>query len=85
MKYCSGSMNPSALRFPGPRRFDIACLGRLAVDLYAQQVGARLEDVAYAEAELALTAPLVQAGVLDGVARLEPDYIAGLLADGSSL
>ena len=38
-------MNPSALRFPGPRRFDIACLGRLAVDLYAQQVGARLEDV----------------------------------------
>ena len=36
----------SGLRFPGPRRFDIACLGRLAVDLYAQQVGARLEDVA---------------------------------------
>ncbi len=29
---------------PG-RRFDIACLGRLAVDLYAQQLGARLEDV----------------------------------------
>ncbi|HEX7689634.1 MAG TPA: 5-dehydro-2-deoxygluconokinase, partial [Burkholderiaceae bacterium] len=27
------------------RRFDLACLGRLAVDLYAQQVGARLEDV----------------------------------------
>jgi len=27
------------------RRFDIACLGRLAVDLYAQQFGARLEDV----------------------------------------
>jgi 5-dehydro-2-deoxygluconokinase len=36
----------SGLRFPGPRRFDIACLGRLAVDLYAQQVGSRLEDVA---------------------------------------
>jgi 5-dehydro-2-deoxygluconokinase len=34
------------LQFPGPRRFDIACLGRLAVDLYAQQFGARLEDVA---------------------------------------
>ena len=33
------------MRFPGPRRFDLACLGRLAVDLYAQQVGARLEDV----------------------------------------
>ncbi len=30
---------------PAGRRFDIACLGRLAVDLYAQQVGARLEDV----------------------------------------
>ena len=35
----------SRLRFPGPRRFDIACLGRLAVDLYAQQVGSRLEVV----------------------------------------
>ena len=29
---------------PG-RSHDLACLGRLAVDLYAQQVGARLEDV----------------------------------------
>ena len=36
----------SSLRFPGPRRFDLACIGRLAVDLYAQQVGSRLEDVA---------------------------------------
>ncbi|MES2960619.1 MAG: 5-dehydro-2-deoxygluconokinase [Pseudomonadota bacterium] len=36
----------SRLRFPGPRRFDLACLGRLAADLYAQQVGSRLEDVA---------------------------------------
>ncbi|MDE2397365.1 MAG: 5-dehydro-2-deoxygluconokinase [Burkholderiales bacterium] len=33
------------LRFPQGRRFDLACLGRLAVDLYAQQFGARLEDV----------------------------------------
>ena len=33
------------LSFPSGRRFDLACLGRLAVDLYAQQVGARLEDV----------------------------------------
>src|SRR5689334_11992151 len=32
------------LTFPGPRRFDLACLGRLAVDLYAQQVGCSLED-----------------------------------------
>ena len=33
------------MNIPQGRRFDIACLGRLAVDLYAQQVGARLEDV----------------------------------------
>ncbi len=36
----------SFLDIPAGRRFDLACLGRLAVDLYAQQVGARLEDVA---------------------------------------
>lgn len=30
--------------FPAGRRIDIACLGRLAVDLYAQQFGSRLED-----------------------------------------
>ncbi|MFL6629750.1 MAG: 5-dehydro-2-deoxygluconokinase [Vitreoscilla sp.] len=34
------------LDIPAGRRFDLACLGRLAVDLYAQQVGSRLEDVA---------------------------------------
>ena len=32
-------------RFAPDRTRDIVCLGRLAVDLYAQQVGARLEDV----------------------------------------
>jgi 5-dehydro-2-deoxygluconokinase len=32
-------------RFAAGRSRDIICLGRLAVDLYAQQVGARLEDV----------------------------------------
>jgi 5-dehydro-2-deoxygluconokinase len=32
-------------RFATGRTRDIVCLGRLAVDLYAQQVGARLEDV----------------------------------------
>jgi 5-dehydro-2-deoxygluconokinase len=37
-------MTASPLRFPQGRRFDLACLGRLAVDLYAQQVGCRLED-----------------------------------------
>ncbi len=31
--------------FAAGRRFDIICLGRLAVDFYAQQIGARLEDV----------------------------------------
>ena len=32
-------------RFAAGRPFDIVCLGRLAVDFYAQQIGARLEDV----------------------------------------
>lgn len=32
-------------RFAAHRALDVICLGRLAVDLYAQQVGARLEDV----------------------------------------
>ncbi|HSI59944.1 MAG TPA: 5-dehydro-2-deoxygluconokinase, partial [Ideonella sp.] len=39
-------MTTHSLTIPPGRRFDLACLGRLAVDLYAQQVGARLEDVA---------------------------------------
>jgi len=34
----------STLQFPTGRRFDLACLGRLAVDLYSQQVGCPLED-----------------------------------------
>ncbi|MCO7614057.1 5-dehydro-2-deoxygluconokinase [Pseudomonas chlororaphis] len=33
-------------RFASGRQVDLICLGRLGVDLYAQQVGARLEDVA---------------------------------------
>jgi 5-dehydro-2-deoxygluconokinase len=33
------------LNFPSGRSHDLACLGRLAVDLYAQQFGVRLEDV----------------------------------------
>ncbi len=32
------------LNIPEGRRFDLACLGRLAVDLYAEQVGCALED-----------------------------------------
>lgn len=34
----------SALNFPSGRRIDLACLGRVAVDLYAQQFGSPLED-----------------------------------------
>ena len=34
----------SALNFPSHRKFDLACLGRVAVDLYAEQFGCRLED-----------------------------------------
>ena len=26
------------------KQFDVICMGRVAVDLYSQQVGARLED-----------------------------------------
>lgn len=33
-----------SLHFPEHRIFDLACLGRLAVDLYAQQVGCALEE-----------------------------------------
>jgi len=39
------STAPAGTRFAAGRSRDIICLGRLAVDLYAQQVGARLEDV----------------------------------------
>jgi 5-dehydro-2-deoxygluconokinase len=34
----------TSLNFPAARPFDLACLGRLAVDLYAEQVGCALED-----------------------------------------
>ena len=34
----------TTLNFPTGRSYDLACLGRLAVDLYAEQFGARLED-----------------------------------------
>ena len=36
----------NSTRFAADRSFDIVCLGRLGVDFYAQQIGARLEDVA---------------------------------------
>ena len=34
------------LKIPSGRRIDLACVGRLAVDLYSQQVGCPLEDTA---------------------------------------
>ena len=34
----------STLNFPEGRKIDLACLGRLAVDLYAEQFGSSLED-----------------------------------------
>ena len=37
-------MTTSTLNFPSDRPFDVACLGRLAVDLYAEQFGCSLED-----------------------------------------
>ncbi len=45
MALSSTSPAPAIHRFAAGRSRDIICLGRLAVDLYAQQVGARLEDV----------------------------------------
>ena len=41
----------------------------------------RLEDAAYSDGEMAVSAPLVQAGELEGVATLSPNYIATLLSD----
>jgi hypothetical protein len=40
-----------------------------------------LEDAAYSEGQMAVSAPLVQAGDLDDVAALSPNYIATLLSD----
>src|SRR6266404_5398597 len=38
-------MMRNTTRFAPDRAFDVICLGRFAVDFYAQQIGARLEDV----------------------------------------
>src|SRR2546423_9063141 len=35
----------NATRFAAGRNLDVICLGRMGVDFYAQQIGARLEDV----------------------------------------
>jgi hypothetical protein len=41
----------------------------------------RLEDAAYSDAQMELSAPLVQAGELEGVTALSPNYISTLLTD----
>lgn len=41
----------------------------------------RLEDAVYSEGQMAVSAPLVQAGDLEGIATLSPNYIAALLSD----
>jgi 5-dehydro-2-deoxygluconokinase len=52
--------------FPTGRPVDIACLGRLAVDLYAQQFGSRLEDAR----SMAMYLGGSSANLAFGVARL---------------
>ncbi|MEY4758051.1 MAG: 5-dehydro-2-deoxygluconokinase [Pseudomonadota bacterium] len=56
----------STLQFPVGRPFDLACLGRLAVDLYAQQFGSRLEDAR----SMAMYLGGSSANLAFGVARL---------------
>jgi 5-dehydro-2-deoxygluconokinase len=45
MAISSNPVAPTASRFASGRSRDVICLGRLGADLYAQQVGSRLEDV----------------------------------------
>ena len=56
----------TTLKFPSRRRIDLACLGRLAVDLYAQQFGSRLEDAR----SMAMYLGGSSANLAFGVARL---------------
>jgi len=56
----------SQITFPSGRRIDLACLGRLAVDLYAQQFGSRLEDAR----SMAMYLGGSSANLAFGVARL---------------
>ncbi len=41
----------------------------------------RLEDAAYSDGQMAISAPLVQTGELDGATTLSPNYITSLLTD----
>ena len=80
----------NATPFAAGRRFDIVCLGRFAVDFYAQQIGARLEDVtsfakylggssantAFGCARLGLSAALISRVGDDGLGRFLVETIA---------
>jgi 5-dehydro-2-deoxygluconokinase len=56
----------TTLNFPAARAVDLACLGRLAVDLYSQQFGSRLEDAR----SMAMYLGGSSANLAFGVARL---------------
>ncbi len=77
-------------RFASGRDFDVLCLGRFGVDFYAQQIGARLEDVtsfakylggssantAFGCARLGLRAGLISCVGNDGMGRFLVETIA---------
>src|SRR5215831_4549837 len=77
-------------RFASGRKLDVICLGRFAVDFYAQQIGARLEDVtsfakylggssantAFGCARLGLKAALISRIGDDGLGRFLIETIA---------
>src|SRR5437762_5191589 len=77
-------------RFAAGRKLDVICLGRFAVDFYAQQIGARLEDVtsfakylggssantAFGCARLGLRAALISRVGNDGNGRFLVETIA---------
>src|SRR5258706_9254919 len=77
-------------RFAANRPLDVICLGRFAVDFYAQQIGARLEDVtsfakylggssantAFGCARLGLRAALISRVGNDGNGRFLVETIA---------
>ena len=80
----------NATRFATNRALDVICLGRFAVDFYAQQIGARLEDVtsfakylggssantAFGCARLGLKAALISRIGDDGLGRFLVETIA---------
>ena len=80
----------NATQFASSRDFDVLCLGRFGVDFYAQQIGARLEDVtsfakylggssantAFGCARLGLRAGLISRVGDDGMGRFLVETIA---------